>query len=131
MADFQYKSGTWQDVPAYAHPDDEGSITVVYPEPTERDGLGAPCGAIGLPHIEILATQMRGDGWAWWQAFFADANALTAAISLTAYNPRTATWIKYAGTLLRPLGNARPGGSATNTIYTDVTIIVEQITVTT
>lgn len=130
MADFQYKNVTWQDVPAYAHPDKAGSITVVYPEAADRDGLGNPCGAVGLPHIEIRSPQMRGDGWAWWNAWFADANALTASLSVTGYNPRTGAWVKYAGTLLRPTGQAQPGGSATNTVYTDVTIIVDRVSVT-
>lgn len=132
MANFQYKSGTWQDIPDYAHPDDEGSVQVLYPEAAERDGLGVPCGAIGLPHIEIAARLMTGTGWNWWHAFFGGATALSVAISVTAYDPRTGAWVKYAGTLLRPsAGAVQPGTGAASTIYRDVTIIVDRITVTT
>lgn len=131
MANFQYKSGTWQDVPSYAHPDGAGSIQVVYPEAADRDGQGNPCGAVGLPHIEIRSPQMRGDGWGWWQAWFGSATALTAAVSVTAYDPRTAAWVKYAGTLLRPTaGGVQPGSSAGNTLYQDVTITIERVAVT-
>lgn len=131
MANFQYKNSTWQDIPDYAHPDDEGSIQVVYPEATDRDGLGAPCAAVGSPHIAIQAQLMTGTGWNWWHAFFASADALTAAVSITAYNPRTGTWTKYAGTLLRPLASTvQPGTGAASTVYRDVSIIVERISVT-
>lgn len=130
MSSFQYKSGTWQDVPSYAHPDYEGSVMVVYPEAAERDGLGNPCGAIGLPHIEIQARLMRGDGWAWWQAFFASSTQLTATLpGITAYDPRTGVWGHYIGTLLRPtVGITQPGGSASNTLCRDVNIVIENCT---
>lgn len=131
MSSFQYKSGSWTDVPSYAHPDDEGTVIVVYPETPERDGQGNPCAGIGLPSIQIQARTMRGDGWGWWQAFFGGATALTAAISLTAWDPRSAAWVKYAGTLLRPTGTVKPGASAGQTLYRDVSIVVERVTVTT
>lgn len=133
MADFQYKTGgSWVDVPDYAHPDDTGAIQVTYPPATERDGVGTPCGAIGLPKIVIRGGMMRGDGWNWWQAFFSSATALSASMTgITAYNPHTGAWAKYTGTLLRPEGTCRPGSSAGNTLYRDITIIIERIASTT
>ena len=132
MAAFQYKSGTWQDIPDVAHPDDQGSISVEYPEAADRDGMGNPCGAVGLPRIVVRSSIMTGTGWNWWQAFFANATALSAAISVTAFDPRTGTWPKWAGTLIRPTaGNVQPGATAARTLYQDVEIVIEQVASTT
>lgn len=132
MGVYQYLSGaTWTDVPDHAHPDDDaGSVMVEYPPPTARDGTGLPCGAIGGPRIVIRASQMIGTGVAWYQAFFTLATDLYASITgLTAYNPRTATWKKYSGTMLRATyGGIRPADTAGRTIYRDVEIFVENLT---
>ncbi len=132
MGNFQYKnsSGNWVDVPDYAHPDDEGGeIVLMRPEPTARDATGLPCGAVGLPAIVIRSKIMRGDGWAWWQSFFADAETLSTTLNgLTAFDPRTGQWKKYYGTLLRPTGKCKPGASLVRTVYEDVEIIVDGVT---
>jgi hypothetical protein len=125
MADFQYLSGsTWTDVPALAHPDDDtGSVRVVFPAATDRDGNGAPCGIIGLPEVEIIADVMRGTGWDFWQDFFADELVETADVSLKVFNERAGDWIAYAGDLLRPTcERIRPGATALATEYRGVVI---------
>lgn len=133
MSDFQYKSGaTWYDVPATAHPDDEsGSITVVYPAAADMDGLGNPAGAIGQPELQI-AGRLNGTGMAWWVAFFATATAETATLTgITGYDPRTAAWVKYTGTLWRPQAKVKPGANAGSTWYDGVLIKIKNLVVTT
>lgn len=134
MGNFQYKSGsTWYDVPDYAHPDNEGgSIALVRPEPTAKDGLGAPCGAVGQANVVIRASRLRGDGWAWWQTFFANANELSTTLAgITAYDERSGTWKQCTdGRLLRPKGTCRPGASLVRTLYSDIEIVIENVTVT-
>jgi hypothetical protein len=133
MSDFQYKSGaTWYDVPATAHPDDEsGSITVEYPAAAAIDGQGDPAGAVGQPEL-IIAGRMNGTGMAFWTAFFASATAETATLTgITGYDPRTAAWVKYTGTLWRPQAKVKPGASAGSTWYENVLIRVKNLVVTT
>ena len=135
MSDFQYKTGgAWTDVPAAAHPDDEqGSIMVEYPTPTAYDGNGLPCGAIGLPRIVIRFERMIGTGMAFWYAFFSTVTMQSVTITgLTAYDPYTATWKKYTGTLERPrVGAVQPGGTAARTWHRQGEIVVNAITETT
>jgi hypothetical protein len=110
---------------------------VVYPKAEERTGLGAPCGAFGLPWIELHADEMcegssDSDGMRFWQARFASATALTASISITAYNPRTRAWEKYVGTLERPLfQQVKDDTMNASRVYTGVAIRVSGITATT
>lgn len=133
MGNFQYKSGaTWYDVPAAAHPDDEsGSITVTYAAASDLDGLGNPAGAIGLPEL-VIEGRLNGTGMAFWTAFFATAAAETATLTgITGYDPRTAAWVKYTGTLWRPQAKVQPGANAGSTWYDAVRIRVKNITVTT
>ena len=127
MANFKYYTGsTWADVPDLAHPEDEsGSIRLKYPEATDRDGNGAPCGMIGLPEIEIKSETMQGTGWDFWQAFFADEAAETADVSLQVWNERVGDWLRYAGELLRPrCESIRPGSTALATEYRGVALTV-------
>lgn len=134
MGDFQRKNGaSWEDIPDYAHPDDEGGeISLEYPEPTARDGVGAPCGAVGLPHIVIRSKIMRGDGWMWWQNLFSDTTSLYVTIpGITAFDKRSGTWKKFTGKLFRPNGLVRPASTLTRTIFQDVEIIVDSVTETT
>ena len=138
MANFQYKSGTWQDVPLRACPQaGAGSVLLVYPETADMTGQGAPCGAFGLPWIEVRADAMYAgssvaDGMRWWQSLFALTTDLTAAISLSAYNARTGAWEKYAGTLWRPTWDeiSEDYGDGSR-IYTGVRIFVRDVTATT
>jgi len=135
MGNFQYKTGgTWVDVPDTAHPDDDqGSIVVEYPAATARDGTGLPCAAIGSPRIVIRFGRMIGTGMAFWLAFFSAVTDLSATMTgLTAYDPRTATWVKYTGTLLRPtFSQVQPTATAARTWYMDGEIVIDQVTVTT
>jgi hypothetical protein len=138
-ADFQYKSGgSWLDVPWRAAPEaGKGSVIVCYPKAADRTGSGVPCGAFGLPWIEIRAGEMiegsdDTSGMRFWQTFFASATALTAAISLTAYDPRARAWGKYAGTLERPEYES-PIDDALNSgrVYRSVIIYITGIATTT
>jgi hypothetical protein len=134
MGSFQYKNGsTWTDIPDAAKPDNEGgSIVVVYPEPQARDGNGNPCGAIGQPHISIRFSRMLGSGMAFWQGLFPNATALSVAVSVTAFDPRTGAWVKYAGTLLRPTsGTVQARTSGGQTWFREGEIVIDAITVTT
>lgn len=132
MADFQFKSGTWQDIPDAAHPDETGSIRVMYPPAQDRDGNGVPCGAFGLPRIEIQSGWMTGTGWDWWQDRFSTETAEYVAVYITAYNERRGAWAKYTGNLARPTSEKlTPGPSVARTIYTGVSIIVLDVTETT
>lgn len=131
---FRYKSGgMWFDVPDAAHPDDEGGeIALVRPEPTGRDGNGLPCGAVGRPAIIVRSRLMRGDGWNFWNAFFSNDGMLstTALEGLTALDPRTGQWRGCtSGILLRPTGKCRAGASAATTLYEEVEIIYDGVTV--
>ena len=136
MSSFQYKNGggNWVDVPVAAHPDAEGgSISVVYPEPKARDGLGAPCGAVGQPEIVVRFSRMTGTGWNFWQGFFASAALLDVTLTgLTAFDPRSGTWKKYTGTLLRPTAETiQAGASAARTWYREGVLRVIEIAETT
>jgi hypothetical protein len=129
MGNYQYKSGTWADVPAKAVPqDDSGVVLVVYPQATDHDGTGAPCSAIGGKRIEIRAPVMFADGLDWYQDFFsAEASESASVTGLTALNPRNGTWEKYSGTMWRPqIGGVNYFGATV--VYTDVLIIIEPIT---
>lgn len=131
MGSFQYKSGaTWYDVPDAAKPDtDGGSVMVVYPEATARDGQGNPCGAVGQAKIVIKFSRMTGTGMDFWRAFFASAIALTAAVTgVTAFDPRSGTWQKYSGTLLRPtFETVQAGSTALRTWYKNGEITIDSI----
>lgn len=130
MGSFQYKNGsTWTDIPDAAKPDNEnGSIVVAHPEPQARDGNGKPCGAIGQPHISIRFSRMLGSGMAFWQGLFANATALSAAVSVTAFDPRSGTWKKYAGTLLRPIaGTVQAKSAGGQTWFREGEIIIDAI----
>lgn len=132
MGNFQYLNGAvWTDVPDVAHPTDEGGeITLQWPEPTAIDGTGKPCGAFGSPRIIIRSAKMRGDGWAWWQAFFSGSNLYATMAGLKAYDQRTGTWKQCTnGILFRPKGVCRPAGSLAMTLYEGVEIVIEGVTV--
>lgn len=134
MGDFQYKNGsTWTDIPDAAKPDDEaGEIVVVYPEPQARDGNGKPCGAVGQPYISVKYGRMLGTGMSFWQGLFPNATTLSVAVSVTAFDPRTGTWRKFAGTLNRPKASVtQPGASGGNTWFREGEIIIDAITETT
>ena len=134
MGNFQYKSsGSWVDVPDAAKPDDEGSIVVMYPEPQARDGTGLPCGVVGQPYISIRYVKMLGSGIDFWRAFFANGVAPYFSITgITAFDPRTGTWRKFMGTLLRPtFASVQPGASLVLTWYREGEIIVDNIAETT
>ena len=133
MGNFQYKNGaTWTDIPDAAKPDDAGSIMVVYPEPTARDGNGQPCGAVGQPRIVIKFSKMLDTGMAFWRGLFANATDLSASVSVTAFDPRSGTWKKYLGTLLRPTaGTVQAGASGGRTWYREGEIMVDAIAETT
>lgn len=139
MADFQYKSGgSWVDVPTRACPPaGAGAVLVLYPEATATTGSGVPCGAFGLPWIELRASEMyagasAADGMRWWQALFTLTTDLTAALSLTAYNARTGAWEKFAGTLWRPTwAEVSEDYGDGSRVYKGVTILVRDVTVTT
>ena len=131
---FQYKySGNWVDIPDYAHPDDRGSVLVVWPKPSDTTGAGLPCAGIGLPTLEIKASILRGDGWAWWQTWFSTSTAESAALTgITGWDARTGAWAKFSGTLWRPTaGSVAPGGTPGTTIYRDVLIQVRDLVTTT
>lgn len=110
---------------------------LVYPRPEARTGQGAPCGAFGAPWIEIRANKMYeggsdADGMRFWQALFSAATALTVAIKITAYNPRTRAWEMYSGTLERPQHDAPiDDNSGAGRVYPSVLIRVSSITATT
>lgn len=128
MGNYQYKSGsTWTDVPDIAHPlDDGGGVNVVWPAAEARDGSGAPCGAIGLPRIEITSPWLPAAGWAWYTTFFATTTDLTVTLTgLTAWDARSGAWVKYTGAL------HRPQGSYNGRWYENVRIVVDQIATTT
>jgi hypothetical protein len=141
MANFQYKNGaSWVDVPALAAPGQEagGSVLVVRPAPTDRDGNNLPAGIFGLPRVELKSKLMYAGadnttGLRWWQARFATTEQeAVGPFSMTALDPRTGTWTKWAGTLLRPTwGDFQPGVSAASDAYTDVVIVLQDVTATT
>ncbi len=136
MGSFQYKndSNQWVDVPDTAKPDaEQGAIVVLYPETTARDGMGLPCGAVGLPRISIKFTKMLGTGMDFWRNFFATASALSVTLTgVTAFDPRSGTWKKYTGTLLRPsFSSVQAASSSGRSWYRDGEIVVDSVTETT
>lgn len=52
---------------------------LVFPESTGNRGTGEPCGAAGLPRLELSWDAMGQTGWNWWAA--KTLEALSAAIS--------------------------------------------------
>lgn len=134
MGLFQYKDSTWKDIPDYAHPDDDGTVLVVYPEASDMGLDGLPCGMVGLPYIRIAANAMLGTGVDWWNDRFYSQSDEYVAISITAVNPRDSmgTWSKWAGYLLRPvIERAHHGPTSGTSWFEGVTITVVRIVVTT
>jgi hypothetical protein len=142
MANLQWKNGaSWVDVPTLAAPGSEageGHALLVRPAPTDRDGNNLPAGIFGLPHVEVSSKQMYAGadnttGMRWWMARFANADQeAVGPLCLTALDPRSGTWGKYSGMLLRPMwGNFRPGVTAQYDVYEDVVIVLQDVTVTT
>ncbi len=129
MASIQYKTtsgGAWTDVPhAALEGTAEGMVMVEYPQATDRDGTGAPCAAIGKPQIVIRSRYMSAAGMAHWQGRIASGES--AAAWQTAYDPRTGAFAGWTGTLLRPRFNPPITGGNNVPIYTDVEIIIDNI----
>jgi len=127
---FQYKTssgGTATDVPFAAWPVEGGALWVDYPQATDLDGVGAPCGAFGRPRIIIRSPWMRGDGVTFWNGLFASVTAESATIWLKVWSPRSGAWSWWTGILHRPtFGNVTSGAATTNTIYNDIEIIVTE-----
>jgi hypothetical protein len=133
MANFQVRiNGTWTDIPSYAfHGTYEGTVELRYPQFTDYDGLGRPCGAVGKPVGIIQSPFMTGCGMGWWNARFDAATCTTSSIVIKLFNPRTTqaganAWTSCSGWLQRPTySRVRPGGDNTasaNTYYYDVEI---------
>jgi len=133
MGDFQYKSssaGSWTDVPKTAYYGTfAGTMNVVYPDTSSRDGMGRLCGGFGSPRGEINSTLMTACGMHWWQAFFGSATAVDVEFWLTFRNPRTNLWERYTGWLERPeYSRVEIGSGSAATRYYDVKIAVSNIT---
>lgn len=133
MSNIQYKTtsgGTWTDVPAAAIEGTYfGMLAVERPAMTNQDGVGAPCAAIGNPRIVIRAGEMTGTGMAHWMGRFTTIETLSVTTWQTAYDPHSATWKGYTGTLFRPTWSAvNIGSTAAKTYYRDVEIIIDNVT---
>lgn len=127
---FQYKTsagGTAADVPFYAWAVEGGASWVDYPQATDLDGMGAPCGAFGRPRIIMRSPWMRGDGVKFWNDLFATSTAESTPIWLKVFSPRGGSWSWWTGILHRPtFGSVTSGAATTNTTYNDVEIIVTE-----
>ncbi len=146
MGNFQYKvgaGGTWTDYPDTTHPMDEsGSVTLDFPKPADRDGLGNPSAIPYRKQVTIKTAQMivgsrgsgaagQGTGMQFYMNFFGGQDAATAAsFYTTAFNPRTGAWEKFVGTLQRPTWEGITYSGAT-LIYTGVVITVDDVSATT
>jgi len=133
MGDFQYKSssaGSWADVPKTAYYGTfVGTMTIVYPPASERDGTGRLCASVGNPRGEIDSALMTACGMDWWQSFFASATALDREFWLTLRNARTNVWERYTGWLERPAYSRVEIGSGSAAVrYYEVKIVIDDIT---
>ena len=132
----QYKmtlSGSWSDVPSYALMGvRDGALDLLYPEATERDGLGRPCGAIGKPTMTIRSPIMTSVGMAFWQGRFSNSAEVSASMWIAGYDIRTgsytgtAAWSSVCGYLARPkYARVTVGGddaAINQTIWRDIEI---------
>lgn len=86
---------------------------LVVPEPTGFDGLGRPCGAVGLPRYVARRKYITAAGHTWWMAWFvANPAALSVAVTnIAVYNPYYEAWQMFAtGTMLRPKWESENSG---------------------
>ena len=128
---FQYWTGAaWADIPDAAMAGTYGGdCRLVYPRAGERDGTGAPCGAIGLPYVIITTPRMTGTGMAHWTAKFASIAAESATYDIKIINERDASTDSMSGTLLWPIyKSVSVGSTAAKTIYHGVEIHIENCT---
>ncbi len=136
MANFQYKtgsSGSWLDVPQTAvHGTLAGDLAVTYPEPQARDGVGRPCAAIGTQGLTMKSARMSASGMDFWMGKFSSSVSVDAEIWLTARDPRTNTWRKWTGWLMRPTWQRiQVGTGSLNTLYENVEIMADLLVETT
>lgn len=97
--------------PAYARPTGPQS-RLIYPAPTDLDGSGAPCGAVGKPEAVIGRAVISAAGHAWYMAHFASPADLSVALtSVTLWDDLTEGWHTYTtATMHRPTWQeANPG----------------------
>jgi hypothetical protein len=136
MPNFQWKNSEgWDDVPILAQPGDEGGYAVVvYPDPTDVDGLGNPAGIFGYPVIQIAfkmiyAGRDSSEGMRWWLSFFpGTSTVLVPGFAITAFDPRLGDWAGYRGTLIRPMhGPVQPGVAPRWYVYPDVNITIKDL----
>jgi hypothetical protein len=129
-----YDTDSWDPIPAAAIMGTyAGTFAVVYPAAADSDGLGAPCGAFGLPEINLAMPLLFGDGMAFWTAFFTSTpTAQAVTIKIEAFDPRSVTVKKWAGSLRWPtFGGVGVGSDSARTIYRDVRIRITGCAVTT
>jgi hypothetical protein len=136
MANFQYKTGSlasWLDAPVSAvHGTYAGTIEVTYPEPQARDGRGRPCAAVGSQSISLKSARMTASGMDFWMGKFSSSVSIDAEVWLTARDPRTNTWRKWTGWLMRPTWQRiQVGSGSISTTYENVEITVDLLTETT
>ncbi len=125
MATPNWKNGaSWEAIPAAALASSyRGTMHVAYPQATEFDGNGIPCGAVGRPKIVIEAPLMTETGFAFWRGKFSTAADTYVAISIESWSPRSGTTTKWAGKLCRPtFASVGVGAATTSTMYRDVRI---------
>jgi hypothetical protein len=96
--------GTLTDIPSYALAGTyAGGYDLVYPPAPDLDGLGIPCGIVGLPDIVIQAPRLSGTGFEWWRALFGTtATVEHKTIWLQVRNARSGEVETWTGNLLRP-----------------------------
>lgn len=119
-------TSTWTAIPDAALASTyRGTVHVEYPQATEYDGNGAPCGAIGRPRIIIEAPIMTDTGFDFWRDLFASATSTYATVKLQPFDERTGTEDKFEGYLERPThGGISRGSTAALTFYRGVRIVV-------
>lgn len=96
------------------------------PETQGNDGLGYPCGAIGLPRVRLSFLHLSVTGWAWYVGFVEDA--LSADItSLRVWDPHKVggpgwTTFSNSGIMHRPTFDTFEYGS-----YRNVEILITEL----
>lgn len=116
---------TWNDVPDYAHPDDKGSVRILYPKSRGYNGLMLPAQVVGPKRFQLTSPTMIGTGWNWWQALFGtDATAENKTLYLKVFNERrTDAWHNYQVTIFRPQGQlVSHGTSAATAVWGSIRI---------
>lgn len=130
MAINYWNGGAWAAIPTAALMSTyRGTMHMEYPEVADRDGLGAPCGAVGRPTCIIRSPWMTDTGLDFWRDLFAAATDTYVAFDFECYDYRQDTTTKWTGYLCWPVfGSEGRGAAAASTVYRDVEIRIMQCT---